>query len=49
MTASSIRPHPPFGGNAQAHDIAVLDSSPHHLESGEGDPIAFLQGNPTSS
>lgn len=27
----------------------VLDSTMHYLESGEGDPIVFLHGNPTSS
>lgn len=31
------------------HDSKVLDSSIHHLETGEGDPIVFLHGNPTSS
>ncbi len=27
----------------------VLDTKIHHVESGEGDPIVFLHGNPTSS
>lgn len=49
MTASSTRPHPLFGDTAQAHDIAVLNSSLHYVESGDGDPIVFLHGNPTSS
>jgi haloalkane dehalogenase len=31
------------------HDIKVLDSSIHYLEIGQGDPIVFLHGNPTSS
>ena len=30
-------------------DVSVLDSSIHHVEAGEGDPIVFLHGNPTSS
>jgi haloalkane dehalogenase len=28
---------------------SVLDTRMHHVESGEGDPIVFLHGNPTSS
>lgn len=31
------------------HDARVLDSSIHYLETGRGDPIVFLHGNPTSS
>jgi len=31
------------------HDLSVLDSTIHYLESGAGDPIVFLHGNPTSS
>ncbi|MGH7900032.1 MAG: haloalkane dehalogenase [Candidatus Binatia bacterium] len=31
------------------HDVAVLDSTLHYRESGKGDPIVFLHGNPTSS
>jgi haloalkane dehalogenase len=31
------------------HDVAVLDSSIHYVETGQGDPIVFLHGNPTSS
>jgi haloalkane dehalogenase len=42
-------PHPEFGASATAHDTAVLDSHVHHVESGEGDPIVFVHGNPTSS
>jgi len=30
-------------------DVKVLDSTMHTRESGEGDPIVFLHGNPTSS
>jgi haloalkane dehalogenase len=30
-------------------DVKVLDSTMHIRESGEGDPIVFLHGNPTSS
>jgi haloalkane dehalogenase len=42
-------PHPEFGATATAHDTPVLDSHLHHVESGEGDPIVLLHGNPTSS
>lgn len=49
MTTSTTRPHPLFGDAAQARDIEVLDSTLHYVESGEGDPIVFLHGNPTSS
>ena len=31
------------------HDLEVLDSTIHYRESGAGDPIVFLHGNPTSS
>lgn len=31
------------------HDLKVLDSTIHYRESGAGDPIVFLHGNPTSS
>ena len=31
------------------HDVRALDSSIHHVETGQGDPIVFLHGNPTSS
>jgi haloalkane dehalogenase len=31
------------------HDLSVLDSMIHFRESGAGDPIVFLHGNPTSS
>jgi len=31
------------------HDVSALDSSIHHVETGQGDPIVFLHGNPTSS
>jgi haloalkane dehalogenase len=30
-------------------DLKILDSTMHYRESGEGDPIVFLHGNPTSS
>ena len=30
-------------------DLEVLDSTLHYRESGDGDPIVFLHGNPTSS
>ena len=31
------------------HDVRVLDSTIHYVEAGQGDPIVFLHGNPTSS
>jgi haloalkane dehalogenase len=31
------------------HDLSILDSTIHYRESGSGDPIVFLHGNPTSS
>jgi haloalkane dehalogenase len=31
------------------HDVTILDSTMHYRESGKGDPIVFLHGNPTSS
>jgi haloalkane dehalogenase len=31
------------------HDVTILDSTIHYRESGRGDPIVFLHGNPTSS
>jgi haloalkane dehalogenase len=31
-----------------AHTVPVLDSTMHYVESGRGDPIVFLHGNPTS-
>jgi haloalkane dehalogenase len=33
----------------EEHDARVADSSIHYLETGSGDPIVFLHGNPTSS
>jgi haloalkane dehalogenase len=30
-------------------DVAALDSSIHYVETGQGDPLVFLHGNPTSS
>jgi len=33
----------------QSKYLEVLDSKLHYVESGEGDPILFLHGNPTSS
>ena len=31
------------------HDVRVLDSTIHYVDVGQGDPIVFLHGNPTSS
>lgn len=33
----------------EEHDARVVDSTIHYLETGSGDPIVFLHGNPTSS
>jgi haloalkane dehalogenase len=41
--------HPGFGAIAEAHDVAVLDSTMHWVQRGDGDPVVFLHGNPTSS
>ena len=42
---SSISPTDPY----QRHRINVLDSEMAYVDIGEGDPIIFLHGNPTSS
>lgn len=50
MTNGTPAPaHPGFGPSAISRQIDVLGSSMHWVESGEGDPIVFLHGNPTSS
>ncbi|MDW5593848.1 haloalkane dehalogenase [Conexibacter stalactiti] len=41
--------HPGFGPDATSNEVAVLDSTIHWVEQGEGDPFVFLHGNPTSS
>ncbi|OLM14067.1 Haloalkane dehalogenase [Pseudonocardia sp. Ae717_Ps2] len=46
---ANVDPHPEFGETATAHDTPVLDSHLHHVESGSGDPVVFIHGNPTSS
>jgi len=38
-----------FGPGAKGRDAKVLDSSIHWVEAGEGKPIVFFHGNPTSS
>ncbi|WP_137809421.1 MULTISPECIES: haloalkane dehalogenase [unclassified Gordonia (in: high G+C Gram-positive bacteria)] len=38
-----------FGPDARSVDTPVLDSHIHHIEHGDGDPIVFLHGSPTSS
>ena len=35
--------------SCQSHNIKVLDSTIHYLESGTGDPMLFIHGMPTSS
>jgi haloalkane dehalogenase len=42
MTISSEFPY-------ESQYVSVLDARMHYVESGEGDPILFLHGNPTSS
>ena len=42
-----MTPSPAFPYESRFVD--VLDSSMHYVEDGEGDPILFLHGNPTSS
>src|SRR5262245_38504791 len=37
------------GAHMTARDVKALDSSIHYVETGEGDPLVFLHGNPTSS
>ncbi|GAA1724964.1 haloalkane dehalogenase [Aeromicrobium alkaliterrae] len=51
MTDTTARTIPieAFGPGAQSVDVPVLDSHLHHVEAGEGDPIVFLHGSPTSS
>lgn len=46
---TTVGPHADFGDTASAHDIPVLDSHLHHVESGSGKPVVFIHGNPTSS
>jgi haloalkane dehalogenase len=38
-----------FGADARSVDVPVLDSFLHHVEQGEGAPVVFLHGSPTSS
>jgi hypothetical protein len=33
----------------ESHFVEVLGSQIHYIDEGEGDPILFLHGNPTSS
>lgn len=51
MTESRTRtiPAEAFGADARSVDVPVLDSFLHHVEQGEGAPIVFLHGSPTSS
>ncbi len=35
--------------NLSTHSVPVLDATMSHLEIGEGEPIIFIHGNPTSS
>lgn len=40
---------PCAGDPFERHRIAVLDSEMAYVDTGEGDPVVFLHGNPTSS
>ena len=42
-------PHPAFGADARALRTPLLGSWIHAIEQGDGDPLVFLHGNPTSS
>jgi len=44
-TSSSISAEFPF----ESHYVEVLGSKMHYIDEGEGDPILFIHGNPTSS
>jgi len=44
MTDKEISVEFPF----ESHYVNVLDSKIHYIDEGEGDPILFLHGNPTS-
>ena len=45
MTTEAVSSDFPFASNY----ISVHDSKMHYIDEGEGDPILFLHGNPTSS
>jgi len=45
MTHVAISPSTP----TTTHDVGVLDSTLFHREAGDGTPVVFLHGNPTSS
>lgn len=45
MTDSNISADDPY----QRQRIKVLDSEMAYVDAGQGDPIVFLHGNPTSS
>jgi len=44
-TSSTISAEFPF----ESHYVEVLGSKMHYIDEGEGDPILFIHGNPTSS
>lgn len=48
LTSHAI-PRDAFGPDARSVDTEVLDSHIHHIEHGDGNPIVFLHGSPTSS
>ena len=45
MTETAISAEFPF----ESHYATVKGSRMHYVEEGDGDPILFLHGNPTSS
>ena len=45
MTAPAI----PAGDPHERRRVAVLDSEMVYVDTGRGDPVVFLHGNPTSS
>ncbi|GAC70970.1 haloalkane dehalogenase [Gordonia soli] len=47
VTTAPARPE--FGPEATSNTLEILDSTIHWVEHGEGSPIVFLHGNPTSS
>ncbi|WZH53354.1 MAG: haloalkane dehalogenase [Nocardioides alkalitolerans] len=49
QTRTRTIPAEAFGDGARSVDVPVLDSHLHHVEQGEGAPIVFLHGSPTSS
>ena len=51
MMAPGVDPEPSISADFpyESHYVEVLGSRLHYIEEGEGDPILFLHGNPTSA